>query len=373
MTTAYFVVDPDVRNAEAPPPDLYVNPDWYSTIVDRAWRRGWQWLVPVIGDGRSAVAVELCGEPLVFTRDESGSEHLLSNVCTHRGALLVNDSCTVRHLRCPYHARTFSLDGRARHAPGFEGTGFPSERDHLPRAELAAFGPWRFGSVYPHVDFAAWTRGMTDRAGWFDWSRLVHQPSGHREHHVDVHWALYVENYLEGLHIPFVHPGLADLFAPGTYRTELLPWGALQLGLARDGVPAHAPPPGALDHGQRVAAYYIWLFPGTMINVYPWGVSANQVEPVGPEHTIVHYRTWTLDGAPRDPDIDTVEAEDQAIVRSVQRGMRSRLYRGGRYSPTEERGTHHFHRLLASVLSDQGQARGGTLPGSTYQSPASDS
>jgi choline monooxygenase len=42
--------------------------------------------------------------------------------------------------------------------------------------------------------------------------------------------------------------------------------------------------------------------------------------------------------------------EDEAIVQAVQRGVRSRLYRGGRYSPARERGVHHFHRLLCDFL-----------------------
>jgi choline monooxygenase len=42
--------------------------------------------------------------------------------------------------------------------------------------------------------------------------------------------------------------------------------------------------------------------------------------------------------------------EDEAIVHAVQRGVRSRLYRGGRYSPTRERGVHHFHRLVCEFL-----------------------
>ncbi len=350
MAAAYFVVNPDVRTAVAPPPDLYTNEDWYSTIVEQAWRAGWQWLVPVIGDDRSAVPVHLSGEPLVYTRDEAGVERLLSNTCTHRGALLVDQPCSVRHLRCPYHARTFGLDGRARHSPGFEGTDFPTPRDHLPQVALGALGPWRFGRVAGELAFDEWIRGAFDHLAWFDWSRLTHRPSGRRAHRIPVNWALYVENYLEGLHIPFVHPGLNDVFVPGTYRTELLPYGTLQTGEARHDAPAHLPPEGAADHGARVAAYYVWLFPGTMLNVYPWGVSANQVEPVGVRETIVHYRTWVLDDAERDPDIDSVEAEDQAIVTRVQRGMASRLYGGGRYSPTEEAGTHHFHRLLAATL-----------------------
>lgn len=348
MLAAYFVVDPDVRNAHAPPPELYGNRDWYSTIIDRVWRPGWQWLVPVIAEERSAGQVTplgLVGEPLVHTQTDE-TEHLLSNVCTHRGALLVDGSCSVRHLRCPYHARTFDLDGRARHSPGFEDTAFPTDRDHLPHAALGQWGPWRFGSVAPTVPFEAWITSVGDATEGYDPGSLVHRAAGHRVHAIEANWAIYVENYLEGLHIPFVHPGLNDVIEPGTYTTTLLPWGTVQRALARDGQPAHATP-----SGERVAAWYLWLFPGTMVNIYPWGVSMNQVEPVGPTEMRVHYRTWVRDGSVTDPDIDTVELEDQAIVQRVQRGMASRLYQGGRYSPTEERGTHHFHRLLAAALS----------------------
>jgi choline monooxygenase len=45
-----------------------------------------------------------------------------------------------------------------------------------------------------------------------------------------------------------------------------------------------------------------------------------------------------------------VEREDEAIVEAVQRGVRSRLYDRGRYSPTRAGGVHHFHRLLAEFM-----------------------
>jgi len=49
--------------------------------------------------------------------------------------------------------------------------------------------------------------------------------------------------------------------------------------------------------------------------------------------------------------LDRVEREDEAVVESVQRGVRSRLYDRGRYSPAREGGVHHFHRLLAELMS----------------------
>ncbi|TMB38966.1 MAG: aromatic ring-hydroxylating dioxygenase subunit alpha, partial [Deltaproteobacteria bacterium] len=48
-------------------------------------------------------------------------------------------------------------------------------------------------------------------------------------------------------------------------------------------------------------------------------------------------------------DLDRVEHEDEEIVEQVQRGVRSRLYDRGRYSPAREAGVHHFHRLLTRL------------------------
>ena len=92
-----------------------------------------------------------------------------------------------------------------------------------------------------------------------------------------------------------------------------------------------------------------------MLNVYPWGVSVNIVRPLAVDRTRVSFLSYVWDPAKVDKgasaDLDRVERQDEAVVESVQRGMRSRLYRGGRYAPRHESGTHHFHRLLAGVLA----------------------
>jgi choline monooxygenase len=115
-------------------------------------------------------------------------------------------------------------------------------------------------------------------------------------------------------------------------------------------------PAGAPDHGRRIAAYYVWLFPATMINVYPWGLSVNAVRPLAVDRTRISYLTYVWDPERLDrgagSGLDRVEREDEAVVESVQRGVRSRLYDRGRYSPARETGVHHFHRLLARLWND---------------------
>jgi choline monooxygenase len=92
-----------------------------------------------------------------------------------------------------------------------------------------------------------------------------------------------------------------------------------------------------------------------MFNFYPWGISVNVVRPVTPSKTVVEFLTYVSDESLLNKgagaDLHSVELEDEAVVESVQRGIRSRFYTHGRYSPTREQGTHRFHRLIAESLA----------------------
>jgi choline monooxygenase len=160
-----------------------------------------------------------------------------------------------------------------------------------------------------------------------------------RDYEVNAHWALYCENYLEGFHIPYVHKSLNEIVDYGTYTTETFRYSSLQTGYDDDG---------------KIAGRYLFVFPNMMFNFYPCGISINIVRPVSPSKSVVEFLTYVSDesltakGA--GADLHGVELEDEAVVEGVQRGMRSRFYSHGRYSPTREQGTHHFHRLLAEFM-----------------------
>jgi choline monooxygenase len=175
-----------------------------------------------------------------------------------------------------------------------------------------------------------------------------------RDYEVEANWALYVDNYLEGFHVRFVHPELSETLDLPQYATELFPHAVLQLGVAASGDVAFEPPAGHPDHGRRVAAYWWWLFPTTMLNLYPWGLSMNVVEPLSVSRTRIRFLTYVADeslrGRGAGGDLHKVELQDEAVVQQVQRGMRSRLWRPGRYSPQHERGVHHFHQMMAAAL-----------------------
>ena len=94
-----------------------------------------------------------------------------------------------------------------------------------------------------------------------------------------------------------------------------------------------------------------------MFNFYPWGLSINVVRPISKKQSKVSFITYVMDAAKLDQgagaDLDKVEREDEFVVEAVQKGIESRHYATGRFSPTREQGVHHFHRLLAEFLHKQ--------------------
>ncbi|HMP51319.1 MAG TPA: SRPBCC family protein, partial [Candidatus Melainabacteria bacterium] len=95
-------------------------------------------------------------------------------------------------------------------------------------------------------------------------------------------------------------------------------------------------------------------FPNTMFNFYPWGISVNVVEPLAVDRTRVRFLTYVFDrsrmGSYSPESINITEMEDEAVVEAVQKGVRSRLYKRGRYAPQWEQGVHQFHRMLTARL-----------------------
>lgn len=336
-----FEIDPDIRRAKTLSAEFYTDPEYFEQSKERIFRRTWQ-LLAHVDHVESLYPVtllpELLDEPMLLVKT---SEWLtcLSNVCTHRGKVLVDEPCRADLIRCSYHGRRFLLDGSFLSMPEFNDVeDFPSESDNLRKLPLAEKGGFLFGGVRPDIEFDDYA---CDALGEFtedDFAGLT--LSGKREYAVEAHWALYCENYLEGFHIPYVHHALNAVVDYGTYTTQTFRYSSLQTGF---------------DDVGNVAGRYLFIFPNTMLNFYPWGVSVNIVRPVSPGESIVEFLTYvrdeslTSDGA--GADLHSVELEDEAVVESVQRGIRSSFYDRGRYSPTREQGTHHFHCLIADFMT----------------------
>jgi choline monooxygenase len=350
-----FSVDERLARAATLPAPVYTDPAVLAAEKARIFGASWQLVgradqVARPGDFFTA---RVADEEVLVARGEDEKLRALSNVCRHRAGPVASGAGSCRALRCGYHGWTYGLDGRLLATPEFEGVeDFRREDVRLPGFSVATW----IGLVFANLDVGASPLAATldDLSGRLEESGLGSMRFAfRREWTLDCNWKVYVDNYLEGYHIPIVHPGLMKELDYGAYRTEAFRNRVLQVSpiKAKDGRLR-------TDAAGGEAAYW-WIWPNLMLNVYPDNFSTNLIVPLDEERTLTVFE-WFFREAGR-PGVaakveetvafsDEIQIEDIAICEAVQRGLRSRTYLRGRYSEKRESGVHHFHRLWTSAM-----------------------
>jgi len=329
-----------------------------ATLDRRAvFARSWQLVADasrVAEPGDVAVA-EVAGVPLIVVRGADGTLRALHNVCRHRAGPLAR--CDVRGakaLRCAYHGWTYELDGHLRAATEMgDAQAFDVGAIRLPEAAVAEWQGLVFAALDPaHAPpFAALVAGIDGRLGQdLAALRFDHR----RSYDVACNWKAYVDNYLEGYHLPHVHPGLNRLLDYRSYDTALAPWHSLQ-----------SSPLEASDnfYGQGEALYY-FIYPNVMLNIMPGRMQTNRILPLGPGRCRVEFDYYYAQDEQAQARIaadqsfsDEVQTEDITICEAVQKGLASGFYSAGRLCPKREGGVWHFQNLLrAAYAHDAGKS-----------------
>ena len=358
-----YHVDPDIKKAETLPAEFYQSMEVFEALKEKVFVKTWQWigdegLVPLTKTVHPFILLDnYLSEPLVLSKDEKDDLHCMSNVCTHRGNLVVQNPGKNNQLLCMYHGRRFALDGAFKSMPEFEGAeDFPRACDNLQKFELRSMGPHLFVGLGPAFDFSEVIEKMNERIGFLPLDQFKFRKELGKDYLINCHWALYCDNYLEGFHIPFVHSDLNAVLDYGNYTTEIYKHCNLQIGYTNDAEEVFDLPDDHLDYGKNVGAYYYWVFPNMMFNFYPWGLSINIVQPINMEKTKVSFITYVYDESKLHSGagalLDKVEREDEFVVEGVHKGLKSRFYTAGRFSPTREKGVHHFHSLLSKYINE---------------------
>jgi choline monooxygenase len=349
-----YKFNPDLSRASTIPSRWYLDPAMAQVETNRIFARTWQAVgraVSVAAPG-SYFPCEVAGEPVLVARDKDGRLRALSNVCRHRGSILAENSGTASVLRCPYHAWTYSLDGRLLGTPEFEGVqDWDRARVCLPEFRVETWGPFVFVNLDPAAPELAEVLGdIPQEIAAFGCPFESMRLSYRRDYTVECNWKVYIDNYLEGYHLPAAHPGLMRELDYPKYRVETYRHYSAHI----------APIRARSDEKRRYEfsddsrnALYYWIFPNFMLNIYPDNLSSNIILPLGPERTLTIFEWFAYSGEVTQATIDfsdEIQQEDIRLCESVQRGLRARSYHQGRFSVKRENGVHHFHGLLAEYL-----------------------
>jgi len=359
-----FDINSEIAKAETLPSSFYRSQKVFDLIKERVFVRSWHWmgmekdLLPVDGSVCPVTLYEnYLDEPIILAKDKGGKVRSLSNVCTHRANLVVQNPGKQSRLTCMYHGRQFNLDGTFKSMPEFsEAENFPRPCDDLHKFSAVSLKGHLFTNLDPIFSFDSIQDALNERIGFLPLSEFKIDQSLSKDYLINSHWALYCDNYLEGFHIPFVHPELNDALDYSSYKSEIYEFCNLQIGYSSGGEEIFDLPKDHPDFGKEVAAFYFWIFPNIMLNFYPWGLSVNIVKPVSLNRTKVSFITYIYDENKFDNGagalLDKVEREDEFVVESVHKGLKSRFYKAGRFSPNKEKGVHQFHSLLAKFLRE---------------------
>ncbi|MBX2817640.1 MAG: Rieske 2Fe-2S domain-containing protein [Saprospiraceae bacterium] len=357
-----YDIDENIAHANTLPGAFYQDPETWEIVKEKIFAKTWLYLADpqnLFRGPENAVPVTLLEnylhEPILLVESEDALQ-CLSNVCTHRGFLLMQHPKQCKKLVCGYHGRRFDLRGQFEFMPEFEAAeNFPSACDHLSHVPFARWRQFGFAGINPAFDFSIITERLEERLYFLPIESFRFAPEYSKTYSVHAHWALYCDNYLEGFHIPFVHQSLGAILDYGKYTTECYDQIVLQIGYSDGTGYCFDLPEGHPDFGQDVTAYYYWIFPNLMLNLYPWGVQLNIIRPVSTTFTKVEFLYYiydqeifeTMDG---NRLAEKTEREDEFVVEAVQKGLQSHFYQAGRFSPKREKGVHYFHRLIAEHL-----------------------
>lgn len=350
-----------IERAWTIPSRWYTDPAFHALDREAIFARTWQCVghaAQVDGAGCFLTAT-VAESPVIVVRDKTGTLRAFHNVCRHRGGPLAIDAegCA-NALTCQYHGWTYLLDGSLRGVPRWDRVELFDKKDFGLVPILV--DTWQ-GQVFVNLDasappLAATMTGVAERLAPLDLSSW--RFTARVDYEAACNWKVYVDNFLEGYHVPYVHPELMALYDFRQYTTELaehysLQWSPLEPGDA----------PYDVRPGDR--AYYFFVFPNLMLNVLPGRLQTNVVVPLGPDRARIEFRYFhaRIEGEEAQRRIaedlaysDRVQQEDLDICAHVQRGVASRAYERGRFSVETEQGVHHFQERLRGAYRAFGAA-----------------
>jgi len=309
-------------------------------------------------------AVDLCGTPILLTRDADGRVRALANVCRHRGVRVADGAGRAQKLTCPFHAWTYDLTGRLVAVPtekAFEGMCRESKGlVELPVAEDHGLivGRLRPGPAVNIEDYLS--PGLADELALLEFADWEPQSEPH-VHRVSANWKVTLDTFRENYHFNYLHRRTLARYAYGgvltfdSFGPHLRNCSAVRTIDELRGRPES----DWGDVSQHVSLQYA-LFPNTSLTFDSKHADLWQILPVGPRASEVVHTSYLRPGlseAEREKMAEmapwicqtVVDGEDFWVAGRTEPGVRSGLLDTvvlGRNEPAPQ----HLHRGFAAAL-----------------------
>ena len=357
MTTFQRTVSSYRQGAHTLPGEYYTSPAILAQETEQLLARSWNCVgrASNVSEPGDFIVRTVAGESLIVVRGRDGELRALFNVCRHRGTRICREASGrfSETIQCPYHAWTYTTDGRLIGAPHMQEVEGFDKRDYP--LHVAAVAEWE-GFVFVNVDedpqpFGEWFAPMLRRLERFNLSTLK---VGHSvTYDVKANWKLVFQNYSECLHCPMIHPELSTVLPYQSGANDLTegPFlgGYMEIMSPNESATLSGRACGrvvsdALGDDDRRRAYYYSLMPNLLLSVHPDYANYYLVTPVSVDRTTVESE-WLFHPANEESGSfnpadaigfwDVTNRQDWDIVEQSQLGIASRRYAPGPYSPRE--------------------------------------
>ncbi len=285
------------------------------------------------------VTENLAGWPIFVRRSDDGELRGFYNLCPHRAGPIVweGEGCSA-NLVCRYHGWAFATDGSLLNARDF-GCPAPPDMDLTP-IQVASWRGMVFVCLNPTVaPLLEWLGAFPDEVA--EYPIESYRFHSRTVRNVRCNWKTYGDNFMEGYHLPTVHPAMSR-------DADALHYEVIFKGDPRWNI--HVMPPR--DHSTFGVFGYFW--PTFAFDVFPGGFAVERWLPRGHGHTDLIFEYFFAD------DTDDIEGtvkfseevadEDARVCEHVQRNLDAGHYDMGVLSPKWEHGLKVFHQLVRDAV-----------------------
>lgn len=342
----------DFGRSTALPRPFYLDPAIYELERSKVFASSWVPIARVdqLGGPGAYLAVEFGDEPLVITRDATGTIRVLSNVCRHRGMTLVEGCGTDKVLRCPYHLWTYHLDGTLGGAPLMQDVeGFDRAQVRLPEFAHEIWQGWIFINLDGLAEpLAGQVAGLSAEIA--DWRFADLTTVATASYDAEWNWKISFENFAEYYHHLGLHRDSLEPLLPARTGTCLdnkgEPWNSSWIECTPDYLLLQGEPMPHLPQRHANGMQVFCLFPLLCAGGQPASAFWLQILPrtVDRHRLVWHIMLPAERAAASDVSafvdsslqaIDQIQQEDAAACLGVQRGLAGTAAAPGRLAPLE--------------------------------------
>jgi choline monooxygenase len=337
-----------LEQSETIPSSWYTKQEFHSIDRDAILTKEWNIIGHVsqltnVGD---FIIGEAAGNPVIVVKGNDDKIRGFFNVCRHRGGPLAMENGCAKMLQCKYHGWTYTLEGMLRGMPRFDRVDLFDKKDYgLVPVSLDTWQGLIFINLSKtHSPLKEKMDGIAERI--FPYDLKMKKFHKRAVYDINCNWKVYIDNYLEGYHVPYVHPELTKFLDYKEYKTEVFENYSLQSSPVKE---------EGNYFKKSGGVFYYFIYPNWMMNILPGRLQINIVLPVGYNKCKVIFDYYYDDPDSNEAkkiikdDLeysDKVQQEDIEICEKVQKGLESIAYDKGRFSVECEEGVYHFQCLL---------------------------